>query len=205
MTRGQPKILMLSVFAALCTSCGEPGGGGDGGVADGGVADGGVADGGVADGGGGDGGSPDGGGKETGDPGIAFTEIAHGRSSYVDDCVEADSLVVDGFADGTLAVVAAADVARFNKLFEAYLGTPAPALSLDGEIALISFIPHAPSLHDSLRVDQVSLGGSTLMVDESRVVVDGGGSAEACLYNVVTIPVVEFDTITATLSVVGAG
>ncbi len=208
MTRVQPKILMLSVFAALCTACGEPdeadggGGGGDGGVADGGGGDGGVADGGVADGGGGDGGSPDGGGKETGDPGIAFVEVVNDLIPSV-TCGPTKSDTV-ACAEEDLVVLAAYSDAEFISLFSDNIPVAPPAVDLKSEIALISYLPLCPTLNETLRVDRVDLAGTALVVDETRVDADGGDEP-ACLYNVVTIPVVEFDTITATLTVAGAG
>jgi hypothetical protein len=75
---------------------------------------------------------------------------------------------------------------------------PVPDVDLSGRIALLSYLPLCPSLHDWLEVDHISLDGTTLRVDESRRLT-GGGQAVACLYNVVTISEVEFERIEATL------
>ncbi|RME24676.1 MAG: hypothetical protein D6798_10660 [Deltaproteobacteria bacterium] len=178
---------LIMISAALGVGCGEPDDGADSGTA----ADGG-GDAGTGDGGGvGDGG-------DTGDDGISFTEVATGSVSPDMRCGLKDGNGPMMCDEASLVVVSTSSASEFTETFTETFGKDVPDVDLTGRVALISYLPMCPSVHDWLAMDHIDLDGSTLRVDETYVS-SGGGQEVACIYNVVTISAVDFDSIEATL------
>ncbi|RME24673.1 MAG: hypothetical protein D6798_10645 [Deltaproteobacteria bacterium] len=174
---------LIMVSAALGVGCGEPDDGTDTSTA----ADGG-SDAGTADGGG-----------DTGDDGISFTDVASGSVSPDGRCGVENAAKTGTMCDeSSLVVLSAASSAEFESLFTESVGGSPPDVEFTDRVALISYLPVCPSVHDWLAMDHIDLDGSVLRVDETHVS-SGGGQVEACLYNVVTIAAVDFDSIEATL------
>jgi len=167
------NLIMLS--AALGVACGEPDSGADSGA----TADGGSGDAGTADGGGG--GVGDGG--DTGGSGISFTEVATGHVATRPACGVSDLNSPIMCDESSLVVLSTDSMPEFEALFMDLFGKSVPDVDLKDRVALISYLPVCPSLHDWIEVDRVDLDGSVLRVDETRIS-SGGGQAEACLYNV---------------------
>ncbi len=177
---------LIMISAALGVACGEPDDGADTGA--------------VTDGGG-DAGTTDGGGAgDTGGDGIPFTEVATGSNPSV-ICKPLAPAGTDGCSEAGMVVLPARTTKEFVDLFESHVYLDAPKLDLDGgaDVSLISYLPQCGIVHDWLQVEHVDLDGATLRVDEAHILTDGGAEV-ACLYNVVTIPAVDFKTIEATLT-----
>ncbi len=175
---------LIMISAALGVACGEPDDGADTGA--------------VGDGGG-DAGTTDGGGAgDTGGDGIPFAEVAAGSVSPDMRCGLKDGNGPMMCDEASLVVVSTSSASEFTETFTEIFGKEVPDVDLTDRVALISYLPMCPSVHDWLAMDHIDLDGSTLRVDETYVS-SGGGQAVACLYNVVTIAAVDFDSIEATL------
>lgn len=180
--------LTTTALAATLLACFEPAEEtetGDGSTMDGGAADGGSADGGTT--------------GDTGSDGLAFEVVVEGLASPSCGPAGKPPATCD---EAGLAVLVADDQEQLDALFAELVPVEAPDVDLDEELVMLSYLAQCPSKSDRLVVDRITVDGTTLLVDELRTSPKWQDAAVACLYNVVTFPRTDFETVVATLTVV---
>lgn len=182
--RPENLFILAMLIAPACAAPDE-----DTGAADGGATDGGAADGGATDG-----------GADTGGDGNPFEVVIE---SYDSGCglKELETYACEAV---DLVVVSARDDAELEAMYEAHMHRSPPETDMEGRVALLSYLPWCNEVKGTLHVDHVTVDGTALRVDEVLELYEAPPQAEACLYNLVTIPSTGFTTIETTMTEVMA-